>query len=373
MLDDYMAALPPINADITKWQKAAGTVDTTPIEKRLAALNAQKNRHEAAVVAAYAAFDAAAATKAEKERAKTTANNELREQSERVLGEYGGQINALLERFGADFRLAVGGVTFHGGPPAGDLALEINGKRISTTPEDARNPSRPSLANTLSGGDRSALALAFFVAFAERDPDIGNTVVVFDDPFHSQDRSRRRRTIECVHRLALKSCQCFILSHELDFAREVARVASVPVNTFVISPMADHCVLQAGDLPPLPGRAYEQDYEKLATYVAKPNAIAAQLKDVARCIRQALEAYFRTKFPTAWEETDWLGDMIRKIRDAQPGSLLHHAAHLVTDLTEVNNWGKRYYHAETDGSDAGEVDPKELLGYVKQTLEIISR
>ena len=373
MLVDYMAALTPINAGIAEWQKAAGAVDTTPIEKRLAALNAQKKRHEAPVVTAYAAFDAAVANKAEKDRAKATANNELREQSERVLGEYGGRINLLLERFGADFRLAVGGVTFHGGPPAGDLAVEINGNRVSTTPEDARNPSRPSLANTLSSGDRSALALAYFVAFAERDADIANTVTVFDDPFHSQDRSRRRRTIECVHRLAHKSLQCFILSHELDFAREVARVVGVPVNTFVLSSMTDHCVLQAGDLPPLPGHAYQQDYEKLAAYVAEPNAFTTQLKDVARCIRQTLEAYFRTKFPNAWEESDWLGDMIRKIREAQAGSLLHNASHLVADLTEVNDWGKRYYHGETDGSDAGEVDPKELLGYVKQTLGIISR
>ena len=68
-----------------------------------------------------------------------------------------------------------------------------------------------------------------------------------------------------------------------------------------------------------------------------------------------------------------LCDVFRSLREAQPGSLLNHAAHLVADLTEVDDWGKRYYYAETDGSDAGDVDPKELLGYVKQTLEIISR
>ncbi|MBK8475519.1 MAG: hypothetical protein IPL39_04200 [Opitutaceae bacterium] len=65
--------------------------------------------------------------------------------------------------------------------------------------------------------------------------------------------------------------------------------------------------------------------------------------------------------------------MIDKIREAQPGDVLHHAAHLVIDLTEVNDWGKRFYHGETDGSDAGAVDATELKGYVKQTIEIISR
>lgn len=369
----YMAAIAPINIAIAERQRTAGTVDIGPIEKRIASLNAQKKRHDTAVVAAFAAFDAATTGKAEKERAKVAANNALREQSEQVLTDYGGRINALLNRFKVGFRLVSGGVNFRGGPPAGELAVEILGTRVSTTPEDARNPALPSLANTLSGGDRSALGLAFFVAVAERDPDISNTILVFDDPFHSQDRSRRRRTIECVHRLAALSQQCFILSHELDFAREAARMVGVQVNTFTLDPMTDHSLLEAKSLPPLPGRAYEQDYAKLTAFLRSPSEFADQLKDVARCIRQSLEGYMRTKFPESWAADEWIGGMIGKIRDAQPGDVLHHAAHLVTDLTEVNDWGKRYYHGETDGSDAGAVDPIELEGYVEQTIKIISR
>lgn len=348
-------------------------MDTGPIEKRIASLNAQKKRHEPAAVAAFAVFDAATTSKAEKERAKATANKALREQSEQVLTDYGDRINALLGLFQVGFRLVSGGVNFRGGPPAGELAVEILGTRVSTTPDDARNPALPSLANTLSGGDRSALGLAFFVAVAERDPDISNTILVFDDPFHSQDRSRRRRTIECVHRLAALSRQCFILSHELDFAREAARMVGVQVNTFTLDPMSDHSFLEAKSLPPLPGRAYEQDYAKLTAYLRSPAEFGDQLKDVARCIRQSLEGYMRTKFPEAWGANDWIGDMIGKIRDAQPGDVLCHAIHLVTGLTEVNDWGKRYYHGETDGSDAGAVDPTELKGYVEQTIQIISR
>ena len=150
-------------------------------------------------------------------------------------------------------------------------------------------------------------------------------------------------------------------------------MAGVQVNTFTLDPMTDHSLLEAKSLPPLPGRAYEQDYVKLAAYLRAPAEFADQLKDVARCIRQSLEGYMRTKFPESWAADDWIGGMIGKIRDAQPGDVLHYAAHLVTDLTEVNDWGKRYYHGETDGSDAGTVDPTELKGYVEQTIKIISR
>lgn len=372
LLKDYMSGIATINAGIVDWQRAVMAFNIDPIEKRIAALQVQKKRHEESVVNAYTIFDAAVASKTEKERAKVAANTALREQSNQVLAEYGDRINTLLERFGVNFLLVSGGVNFLGGPPAGELAVEIHGTRVSSTPEDARNPLRPSLANTLSGGDRSALGLAFFVALAERDANIGDTIVAFDNPFHSQDRSRRRRTIECIHRVALASRQCFILSHELDFSREAARIVGAPMNTFLLNTMADHSVLEAGDLPPLPGRAYEQDYAKLTAFLAAPADFAGQLKDVARCIRQTLEGYLRTKFPASWQETDWLGDMIGKVREAQPGNVLLLAAHLVTDLTEVNEWGKRYYHAENDGSAAGEVDPTELKGYVEQTIKIIS-
>jgi wobble nucleotide-excising tRNase len=150
-------------------------------------------------------------------------------------------------------------------------------------------------------------------------------------------------------------------------------MAGVQVNTFTLDPMSDHSLLEAKSLPPLPGRAYEQDYAKLTAYVRNPTDFANQLKDVARCIRQSLEGYMRTKFPESWKADEWLGDMIKKIRDAQPSDVLHHAVHLVTGLTEVNDWGKRYYHGETDGSDAGAVDATELKGYVEQAIEIISR
>jgi len=83
--------------------------------------------------------------------------------------------------------------------------------------------------------------------------------------------------------------------------------------------------------------------------------------------------YLRTKFPESWEEKDWIGDMIGKIRNAAETDVLFHARHLIDDLTGVNDWEKRYHHGETDGAEASNVDPIELKGYVQQTITIISR
>ncbi|MDZ7621389.1 MAG: hypothetical protein U5O69_02825, partial [Candidatus Competibacteraceae bacterium] len=87
---------------------------------------------------------------------------------------------------------------------------------------------------------------------------------------------------------------------------------------------------------------------KLTAFLRSPSEFADQLKDVARCIRQSLEGYMRTKFPESWKTDDWLGDMIKKIRDARPGDVLHHAAHLVTGLTEAN-CDRQRYHRWRDG------------------------
>ncbi len=369
----YMDGLSGINTAIVERQRAAGSMDVVAIERKIVQLTIQKKRHEQSVIIAYTNYDSAVTTKTMKEQAKTAANAALRQQSETVLQNYGERINALLSTFQADFRIICSGVTFRGGPPSGELAVEILGTRISSAPEDAQDPSIPSLANTLSAGDRSALGLAFFLAVIEHDSNLGNMIVVFDDPFHSQDRSRRRRTIEAIHRVANHSKQCFVLSHDLDFAREAARVAGVAVNTFKIDPMADHSILQAGELPPLPTRSYEKDYAKLTGYLRDPTAYSTQLKDIARCLRQTLEGYLHSKFPEAWAETDWLGVMIDKIRAAQQGDFLHMATHLEADLTAVNEYSKRFYHHDQSGSDATDVDPRELKGYVEQTLKIISK
>jgi wobble nucleotide-excising tRNase len=369
----YSATLVPINESITQRQRSAGTVDLGALEKQISALKAQKTRHDPSVIEAYRIFDEATSKKAEKERAKTNANRALKEESELVLRTYGNRINTLLENFGANFRIVSDGVNFLGGPPAGQLTIEISGTRISSSPDDARNPAIPSLANTLSGGDRSALGLAFFIAVAEHDPQIGSSIVVLDDPFHSQDRSRRQRTLECVELMAGVSLQTFVFSHELDFSLAAASLVGAPVKIFSLDTLTTPATITEGNLPQLPAHAFQEDYRLLADFLETPGHYATRLKDIARSIRQVLETYMRVKFPREWRRDEWLGGMIEQLRDATPGNILHHCQHLVPDLTRVNNWGKRYYHSETDGSAAAVLDATELKSYVEQTIRIISR
>jgi wobble nucleotide-excising tRNase len=74
----------------------------------------------------------------------------------------------------------------------------------------------------LSDGDRSTLALAMFVLSIERAPDLGEAIVVFDDPMTSQDAQRSEATAEQITRLAKRADQVIVVSHLAPFLLQVA-------------------------------------------------------------------------------------------------------------------------------------------------------
>jgi wobble nucleotide-excising tRNase len=365
----YNGALTAINGELQNRQAIAGVIDLTPLQQRLSGLTASEKRHEQGTVDAYATYDIATSQKTTAQQEKQQANEALREQSNQLFERYGARINELLTLFGADYRIVSDGVTFRGGP-SGQLAIELGGVRVSATPEAASDPAQTSLANTLSGGDRSALALAFFLAKVEIASDVDRSIVVFDDPYHNQDRSRRQCTIERIHHLTGLANQCFVFSHDLEFARAVEKRPGIPAKTFVLNPLRDPATLEAQSLPPLPSQAYEKNYHRLHSYSENPADHHQHLKEVADTLRVILEEYFRLKFPKAWAENDWLGDMIGKIREAQTGTPLSLCHTLVEELGHINTYSQRLHHGSS-GETADEPDPRELKIYVDRTLRVI--
>jgi len=368
-LMEYNEALNAINGELQHRQANAGVMDLAPLQQKLSALTDSKKRHAQDIVDAYAAFDTATNQKVRAQQEKQRANEALRVQSNQLFERYGARINELLTLFGADFRIVSDGVSFRGGP-SGQLAIELSGVRVSATPESASDPSQVSLANTLSGGDRSSLALAFFLAKVEMAPDVGRSIVVFDDPYHNQDRSRRQCTIERIHHLTGIANQCFVFSHDLEFARAVERRPGTQAKTFVLNPIIDPATLEAQPLPPLPSQAYLKNYNLLHNYSENPADHLGNLKQVADTLRVILEEYLRLKFPKVWADKDWLGDMIRKIREAQTGTPLSFCQQLVEELGYINTYSQRFHHCGT-GEVADEPEVRELKTYVDRTLKVI--
>ncbi len=95
-------------------------------------------------------------------------------------------------------------------------------------------------------------------------------------------------------------------------------------------------------------------------------------RHVATTIRPVLEANLRINSPGQFESNEWLGNFISKIRDSQPSESLYIWQGILAELTDINDFSKRYHHGTNAGSETEPIDSGELASYVGRTLEIVN-
>lgn len=83
----------------------------------------------------------------------------------------------------------------------------------------SRRDDAPCFKNTLSEGDKSTLAFAFFIAALEKTPDLDKQIVILDDPLSSLDETRRDGTARVLLDLSPKVDQLCVFTHKKDFLR----------------------------------------------------------------------------------------------------------------------------------------------------------
>ena len=92
---------------------------------------------------------------------------------------------------------------------------------------------------------------------------------------------------------------------------------------------------------------------------------------VAQTIRPLLESYLRLKLPREFGDREWLGDFIKKIREADPASPADAAKGILEEIEAVNDFSKRYHHNTNTTADTEPIDDGELESYVTRTLQIV--
>jgi wobble nucleotide-excising tRNase len=157
---------------------------------------------------------------AQKERKLVT--ERLRDEARQALDQYRNEeipacenaINRYLGHFNAGYRLhQVTSVNTRAGSSCNYSVLIDN----TPVPLSAAGEAEPSFRNTLSAGDRNALALAFFFASLERDPDRARKIFVIDDPMTSLDEHRALTTVQQMRQLLEDVEQVIVLSHSKPF------------------------------------------------------------------------------------------------------------------------------------------------------------
>jgi wobble nucleotide-excising tRNase len=283
-----------------------------------------------------------------------------------VIRPYETRINELLELFNTGFRIDGTGHGYPGGIATSSYGLVIEGRPVPLG--DANSPlDEPSFRNTLSAGDRSTLALAFFIAQLEREPDLGQRIVIFDDPFASQDAGRRLNTKFEILGIAERAGQVIVLSHEASFLKDVWD--RCPHDSRAALQLQFHeasgSKLIAVDLDAVcTGRAASELNDLLAfrgSGVGNP-------RDIIKKLRIVLEDYHRSSFPGCFAPLDNLGDIIRKTRE---GGADHPVAPGLPMLTRINDYTAQHHHGEdARGRPEPPINADELMGFVRQSLRL---
>ena len=170
--------------------------------------------------------------------------------------------------------------------------LTIDGKDISFVPNQPFNAKE-----CLSEGDKSTIALAFFLSKLDIDPNRQDKILIFDDPLSSLDTNRRTYTIGIIRALLQNMKQVVVLSHNEYFLHEIGKdIAAADKITLRITEnfVAKASVIEGCDLDELVKNDYFKQIEYLEAFRTTPNHV---MKDtVLGWLRNVLESHLRFKF-----------------------------------------------------------------------------
>jgi wobble nucleotide-excising tRNase len=297
---------------------------------------------------------------------KARVRDQLDTHTQQVITQYGRSINRYLERINAVFRITAPTHNYRGRTPSTSYQILIDQNAVDLGDPDTPLD-RPSFRNTLSAGDRSTLALAFFLAQLEHDPTRANKVVVFDDPFSSMDSFRRSHTIHQIYRCGEIAAQVVLLSHEPSFLKMLwDRVAPADRKTLQLARVGEeNTTIVEWDIEKAVQARYKADIDTLMRYYSLGEG---EPRDVIQKLRPVLEGFCRNLFPTQFAEGETLGVIVGKIRGF---GAAHQLTPIVDDVDELNVYCRRYHHAENPNAAVEPIDDAELQGYVKRALSIV--
>jgi wobble nucleotide-excising tRNase len=256
--------------------------------------------------------------------------------------------------------------------------LTINGQPISFDHTQNHNAK-----DCLSEGDKSTLALAFFLAKLDIDPGKANKILIFDDPLSSFDRNRRLYTVQLLNDLLTQVKQMVVLSHNESFLYDLSKtVAAGDKKTLRIR---EDFTTKASSVEPLSLESMvENDYFKhvaeLELFLTHADIVKKDY--VLGLMRNILEAHIRFKF---YRQTvalpphnQTLGTLITTIDTA--GVVFRdnpHRADVLSKLRLINGISCKPHHGEpmpnysTLGVDPNTITVTELAGFVQDTLDLI--
>ena len=169
----------------------------------------------------------------------------------------------------------------------------------------------------------------------------------------------------------MTAAQVIVLSHDPEFLKLLWEGCdTATVKTLQLARAGQNTVLREWDIEAETLPAYFHDQAKLKEFVESGQG---DKKGVVRCIRPVLEGYMRLRAFPDFKKSEWLGDLIRNVREAASGAPLAAFQSALPELEDINDFSKKHHHQDNPiGADSEPLDDGELLNYVKRTLAFVT-
>lgn len=375
--ENNLAAIGAINQQLTQASQAiaavkqrAANANPMAISATLSRLRAVQARHSAATSALCADYLAEKQAKAATEQLRDQARTALEQYRANVFPNYQATINRYLTRFNAGFHLDRVTATNTRGGPTCTYNLVINKTAVAVAGGNPQ-PGDHSFKNTLSAGDRNALALAFFFASIELDPNLAAKTVVIDDPVSSLDEHRSLTTVQEIRRLSTRVAQVVVLSHSKPFLCRIWEGAD-PATRVALHVVRDGngSTIESWNVDRDSITEHDRRNAALRDYLENG---AANEHEIARSLRPHVEAFFRVACPEHFPPGTLLGQF-RGLCDQRvntPQQILNSAD--VQDLRDIVEYANRFHHDTNPAWETELVNAGELTGFVDQVLAFVKR
>ncbi|MCL5021904.1 MAG: AAA family ATPase [Nitrospirae bacterium] len=300
---------------------------------------------------------------------KEKKQNELETYTKTIFQKHQKRINELLSTLGADFTITdlTGKTDARANESYSDFAFLILQKKVPLT---TRQDDCPCFKTTLSEGDKSTLAFAFFIATTEQLPDIKQQIIILDDPLSSLDETRREATGRVLLSFAPEVEQLCVLTHKKDFL------------WMLCDKMPDCGILQIRSDKKNGSRLEEMDVEQ-----ERKGPLARLIDDMERYvtedfgptpdvmqgnIRKIFESVLKTKYYRLLKE-----DMRNKKGFAKLLQTLFDGGHLDSALKpklfDLCSVASGAHHGEIVDTPAKDLSRDELIPLITEALTLIEK
>ena len=300
---------------------------------------------------------------------KDAKQKELEAYTKTIFETYQKRINDLLVTLGADFTITdlQGKTDERANESYSDFGFLILKKKV---PLNVRQDDAPCFKNTLSEGDKSTLAFAFFIASLEKTPDLDKQVVILDDPLSSLDETRREATAWVLLEISPKLNQLCVFTHKKNFLWMV--FDKIPNNTVlqVRSDKTNGSWLEPFDVEEDRKGEHAKMVEAMQRYVFEDDGPPPDT--MQGNIRKVFEVVLKTKYYRALaadiKEKKGLAKLLETLFSA--GLLDDTLKPKLFDLCSVANGP---HHGEIVDAPSKKLTRDELIPLIQDALDLLEK